>query len=144
MSQPNDNHNNNKRSAHNTTTTSGCGDGYLPPAMKKAKSQAVASSLDGNKNGIPFHFDTTDLVDPSSPIIEEDPASPNYDAVCQGSPSGGVTSNLSRKKATPPHPAKKLVIKLLKGSFFASPFLLWERFRIHWCQDVSLVVGFIR
>ncbi|KAF7120130.1 hypothetical protein RHSIM_Rhsim13G0114000 [Rhododendron simsii] len=80
--------------------------------MKKAKSEAVASSLDRNKNGIPFRFD-----DPPSPTtIEDDPTNPNYDVVAHSSGGGGgVTSNLSRKKATPPHPAKKLVIKLLKA-----------------------------
>ncbi|XP_058203740.1 cullin-4-like isoform X1 [Rhododendron vialii] len=79
------------------------------PAMKKAKSQAVASSLD-NKNGLHhhqqpphhhIHFDTD--LDSS---IEQDS---NIAA------SSAVTANLSRKKATPPQPAKKLVIKLLKA-----------------------------
>ncbi|KAG5515819.1 hypothetical protein RHGRI_036759 [Rhododendron griersonianum] len=109
MSQTNDTTiNNNKRPAHTTTTTTTT---YLPAAMKKAKSEAVASSLDRNKNGIPFCFD-----DPPSPTnIEDDPTNPNYDVVAHSSGGGGVTSNLSRKKATPPHPAKKLVIKLLKA-----------------------------
>ncbi|KAI8524371.1 hypothetical protein RHMOL_Rhmol13G0145400 [Rhododendron molle] len=107
MSQTNDTTTtNNKRPAHTTTSS------YLPGEMKKAKSEAVASSLDRNKNGIPFRFD-----DPPSPAtIEDDPTNPNYDVVAHSSGGGGgVTSNLSRKKATPPHPAKKLVIKLLKA-----------------------------
>ncbi|KAL6991466.1 hypothetical protein U1Q18_009578, partial [Sarracenia purpurea var. burkii] len=116
------------RSAYNaaaaTTTSSSSAGGHFP-AMKKAKSQAVACSLDA-KNGIQhqqqqqpqhLHFDT-DLdaaTDHLSPMIE-DPNNPNDVIVDPAAGLGRVTANLSRKKATPPQPTKKLVIKLLKGS----------------------------
>ncbi|KAK6124066.1 hypothetical protein DH2020_042191 [Rehmannia glutinosa] len=105
-----------------TTTATGAGGAPVFPAMKKAKSQGVACSLDGNKNGqqqiTPHgHFGA------HSPMIEDDPS----DGAMEASPSsavfgrgvsasgGGVTANLSRKKATPPNPTKKLVIKLVKA-----------------------------
>ncbi|KAL2524452.1 Cullin-4 [Abeliophyllum distichum] len=92
--------------------------------MKKAKSQAVAYSID-NKNGqqsVPHvHFDHSG----HSSIIDEDSNDVVLDAsassnsfgrgVGGGSGGSGVTANLSRKKATPPQPAKKLVIKLVKA-----------------------------
>ncbi|KAL7102674.1 hypothetical protein ACP275_08G132900 [Erythranthe tilingii] len=95
------------------------------PPMKKAKSQGVSCSVDGNMNGQQqptphVHFAETPAL---SPMIEDDP----NDAVLEASsPSsafgrvgatcgGGITSNLSRKKATPPQPTKKLVIKLFKA-----------------------------
>lgn len=85
---------------------------YFSP-MKKAKSQAVACSIDSNKNGLQQHvrFDDNDAM------IDD----PNLNDVVDPSPSvirasaGGITANLARKKATPPQPAKKLVIKLNKG-----------------------------
>lgn len=90
-----------------STPSTGSGDvGSGGPAyslMKKAKSQAV--------NGQHVHFDN--LEDPSgnSAMMEDS----NMDAPSRVSVGGGVTANLSRKKATPPQPAKKLVIKLVKG-----------------------------
>ncbi|KAL3616891.1 Cullin-4 [Castilleja foliolosa] len=87
-------------------------------AMKKAKSQGAACSVDGNKNGQQHiaphvHFST------HSPLIEYDTsdASPSSAGFSRGASAsgGGITSNLSRKKATPPDPTKKLVIKLLKA-----------------------------
>ncbi|KAK4399362.1 Cullin-4 [Sesamum angolense] len=107
-------------SPHSSTTPTATGVGAVPvvPAMKKAKSQAVACSLDGNKNGQQqitphVHFAETPV---HSPMMEDDPS----DVVMEASPSstvfgrgvsasgGGVTANLSRKKATPPQPTKKL------------------------------------
>ncbi|CAN4105402.1 unnamed protein product [Withania somnifera] len=80
-------------------------------SMKKAKSQAVACSID-NKNGQHVHFssDIDNLEDPSgnSAMMEDS----SIDASSVG---GAVTANLSRKKATLPQPPKKLVIKLVKG-----------------------------
>ncbi|KAM7505971.1 hypothetical protein LguiB_004875 [Lonicera macranthoides] len=93
-----------------TSTTSTTTPGGHSPAMKKAKSQAIAFSTD--KNGLqhrsqqqssPLHFD------PDMDTIED----PSPNDVSRS--SSAVTSNLSRKKATPPQPAKKLVIKLLKA-----------------------------
>ncbi|XP_027089059.1 cullin-4 isoform X1 [Coffea arabica] len=102
----------------------------LVPAMKKAKSQAVAYSLDNNKNGQPPHVHFSPDIDVNNAsmldVEEEDPGSLSSDvvmdpnlssfnsnAMSRGASSG--TANLSRKKATPPQPQKKLVIKLLKG-----------------------------
>ncbi|KVH97357.1 hypothetical protein Ccrd_000517 [Cynara cardunculus var. scolymus] len=86
--------------------------------MKKAKSQAVACSLD-SKNGIKqHHFDdatTNSSVDPFS-MIEDHAETDVVDSdSARASSSGGFTANLARKKAIPPQPAKKLVIKLLKA-----------------------------
>ncbi|CAI9782156.1 unnamed protein product [Fraxinus pennsylvanica] len=93
-------------------------------AMKKAKSQAVAYSLDSNKNSqqsITPHVHFADSP-AHSPMIEDDPndvleASPSSGrgAAAVGGHEGGTIANLSRKKATPPQPAKKLVIKLNKA-----------------------------
>ncbi|KAJ9565787.1 hypothetical protein OSB04_001753 [Centaurea solstitialis] len=120
----NNNNNRNKRSSSSTTytspppptttTTTGGGGGTAHfSGMKKAKSQAVSCSLDNNnnKNGFQHHqFDTNS--DPSSMI--EDPTE-NNDGGGRSSSGSGFTANLARKKATPPQPAKKLVIKLLKA-----------------------------
>ncbi|KAL0352848.1 UNVERIFIED_CONTAM: Cullin-4 [Sesamum angustifolium] len=114
-------------SPHSSTTPTATGVGAVPvvPAMKKAKSQAVACSLDGNKNGQQQITPHVHFAEPPvhSPMMEDDPS----DVVMEASPSstvfgrgvsasgGGVTANLSRKKATPPQPTKKLVIKLVKA-----------------------------
>ena len=92
---------------------------HFQPPMKKATSQAVACSLDPNKNGLQHHHnqDDNDVVfDPSSISLDDDSKSDDAPAP--------ATANLSRKKATPPQPAKKLVIKLVKGwvSFFLISF----------------------
>lgn len=96
------------------------------PPMKKTKSQPVTTSLDPNKNGLHHHerpssninpslaADDSDF-DPSSMALDED-LKPD-DSPLIGA-SRAVATNLSRKKATPPQPAKKLVIKLVKGPFF--------------------------
>ena len=80
---------------------------FLP--MKKAKSQAASacSPLDHNKNGL--HHSEDVVFDPSSMSLDDDPKLVDY----RTPPS---TANLSRKKATLPQPAKKLVIKLVKGN----------------------------
>ncbi|KAL0442515.1 UNVERIFIED_CONTAM: Cullin-4 [Sesamum latifolium] len=114
-------------SPHSSATPTSTGVGAVPvvPAMKKAKSQAVACSLDGNKNGQQQITPHVHFAEPPvhSPMMEDDPS----DVVMEASPSstvfgrgvsasgGGVTANLSRKKATPPQPTKKLVIKLVKA-----------------------------
>ncbi|GMP73586.1 hypothetical protein CsSME_00031299 [Camellia sinensis var. sinensis] len=98
--------NNKKRSVYNTTTSSSSGGGANFLAMKKAKSQAVACSLD-NKNGLQHHQHSSSMIqDPNDPNDVVDPAAAGL---------GRSATNLSRKKATPPQPAKKLVIKLLKA-----------------------------
>ncbi|MCD7461533.1 Cullin-4 [Datura stramonium] len=99
-------------SSSSPTTVSGRTPAYS--SMKKAKSQAVACSIE-NKNGQHVHFSSEidNLDDPSgnSAMMEDS----NTDATSRSSVGGGVTANLSRKKATLPQPAKKLVIKLVKG-----------------------------
>lgn len=110
-----------KRSATATATpssSSASATSNFPP-MKKAKSQAVSacSPLDHscNKNGI-HHFssgttaDNDVVFDPSSMTLDDDPKLQDF--------SPPAAANLSRKKATPPQPAKKLVIKLVKGTIF--------------------------
>ncbi|CAI9783451.1 unnamed protein product [Fraxinus pennsylvanica] len=94
------------------------------PAMKKAKSQSVPCSLDSNKNGQQsinphVHFADTPA---HSPMTEDDPSSvlegslsSGRGAAAVGGHEGGTIANLSRKKATPPQPAKRLVIKLNKA-----------------------------
>ncbi|XP_055803011.1 cullin-4-like [Solanum dulcamara] len=97
MSQPN------KRSSSFTTPPPS----PLSRSMKKAKSQAAATdeiNNNNNKNGQQqqqhHKFESTD--DRCVSMIQDS--------------GGGVTSNLSRKKATLPQPPKKqLVIKLLKA-----------------------------
>lgn len=138
-------HSHKRQSPFTSSTSSATASGGAPPlvpAMKKAKSQAVAYSLD-NKNGQPHHVHfSTDIEaiggsntgNPTSMIDaeEEDPSNLSTDVVMDpgninnfnGVPvtrSSG-TANLSRKKATPPQPQKKLVIKLLKGFIFPSFF----------------------
>ncbi|CAN1302289.1 CUL4 [Linum perenne] len=99
-----------------TTTPSAAGSSATLPPMKKAKSQAVSacSPLDSssNKNGL-HHFtapnsaDNDVLFDPSSMALDD-----NTSLVDAAPPAA---ANLSRKKATLPQPAKKLVIKLNKA-----------------------------
>lgn len=94
----------------------------ISAAMKKAKSQAINYSSTAEKNGIRFNDDDNDDED-SNPMILEDNIIKNHDILggAGSSSSGGgggcsraIAANLSRKKATPPQPAKKLVIKLVK------------------------------
>ncbi|TYH67322.1 hypothetical protein ES332_D06G181300v1 [Gossypium tomentosum] len=101
-----------KRSITNVTASSSSSSSpHFQPPMKKAKSQAVACSLDPNRNGLHHHHNNQDdnnvLFDPSSMPLHDD--SKSADARTP------AAANLSRKKATPPQPAKKLVIKLLKA-----------------------------
>ncbi|WRX26491.1 Cullin [Theobroma cacao] len=93
-----------------TASSSSSSSPHFHPSMKKAKSQAVACSLDPNKNGLHHHHnqDDNDVVfDPSSMALDDDSKPDDARAP--------AAANLSRKKATPPQPAKKLVIKLVKA-----------------------------
>ncbi|XP_022848611.1 cullin-4-like [Olea europaea var. sylvestris] len=134
MSQPTSTNPNKRSSPCSSTSTtaaattrdaaSGSSGAAIFPAMKKAKSQPVACSLDSNKNGqqsIPPHVHFTDSPSPS-PMIEDDPSdvlegslSSGHGAAAVGGHEGGTIANLSRKKATLPQPAKRLVIKLNKA-----------------------------
>ncbi|KAJ6766320.1 CULLIN-4A [Salix purpurea] len=88
------------------TASTSASNNFLP--MKKAKSQAAStcSPLDHNKNGL--HHSEDVVFDPSSMSLDDDPKLVDYR-------TPPATANLSRKKATPPQPAKKLVIKLVKA-----------------------------
>ncbi|KAL6992230.1 hypothetical protein U1Q18_010338 [Sarracenia purpurea var. burkii] len=147
---------NNKRSPYTYTSisisisTSTSGGGALFPAMKKAKSQAVACSVD-NKNGLQhqpphhIHFNTDlDAADDHLSLNIDDPNNPNDVAVdlAAGIGRAGVTANLSRKKATPPQPAKKLVIKLLKDYFHYGIKLKLSGNQNIYCMNFMRIVQF--
>ncbi|GKV04887.1 hypothetical protein SLEP1_g16982 [Rubroshorea leprosula] len=96
--------------------------------MKKAKSQVVACfPLNLNENDLHRHHTqvTNDVVfDPLATMVIDDDVRPDESRA-------PAAANLSHKKATaaPPQPAKKLMIKLLKGVL-----LCWISFWIHlWC-----------
>ncbi|KAI5591920.1 hypothetical protein POPTR_004G132900v4 [Populus trichocarpa] len=93
-------------SASTSTASTSASNSFLP--MKKAKSQAASacSPLDHNKNGL-YHSDDV-VFDPSSMSLDDDLKLVDYR-------TPPAAANLSRKKATPPQPAKKLVIKLVKA-----------------------------
>ncbi|KAJ6333275.1 hypothetical protein OIU77_009191 [Salix suchowensis] len=99
-----------KRSATATATasTAGTSTSSTYPPMKKAKCQAASafSPLDYSKNGL--HHSDEVVFDPSSISLDDDPKLVDY----RPPPAA---ANLSRKKATLPQPAKKLVIKLVKA-----------------------------
>ncbi|XP_077253878.1 cullin-4-like isoform X1 [Tasmannia lanceolata] len=86
--------------------------------MKKAKSNSLTFSLD--KNGLQNQqncFNNNDDDDDDSTLVDEDLKIGSKDISQIGLGvvgCSGVGSNLSRKKAIPPQPAKKLVIKLTK------------------------------
>ncbi|KAL5977480.1 Cullin-4 [Asimina triloba] len=97
--------------------------------MKKAKSQPPSFSID-SKNGLQqqqqqLNHLSSDDGDADSMLVEEDlkaDATADASSIAIGVVGGsrnptstGVAANLSRKKATPPQPARKLVIKLVKG-----------------------------
>ncbi|KAF9684160.1 hypothetical protein SADUNF_Sadunf04G0088800 [Salix dunnii] len=88
------------------TASTSASNNFLP--MKKAKSQAASacSPLDHNINGL--HHSEDVVFDPSSMSLDDDPKLVDYR-------TPPATANLSRKKATLPQPAKKLVIKLVKA-----------------------------
>ncbi|GMN43249.1 hypothetical protein TIFTF001_012455 [Ficus carica] len=102
-------------SSSSSSSLSAAAAAAIGPPMKKSKSQAVACSLDPNKNGLHHHHhhrnhsqDGNDVVfDPSAMSLDED---------LKPSDGPSFAANLSRKKATPPQPSgKKFVIKLNKA-----------------------------
>ncbi|KAK1308674.1 Cullin-4 [Acorus calamus] len=100
------------------------------PTMKKAKSSAAAAAAIAEKNGLHHrhrHGNRSfkevagegDEVEDLSMLVEDDDDHPLLKSEVGTSLLGGrgilvAAANLSRKKATPPQPAKKLVIKLVK------------------------------
>lgn len=110
--------NSSSAAASSSSSSSSLSAAAIGPPMKKSKSQAVACSLDPNKNGLHHHHhhhnhsqDGNDVVfDPSAMSLDED---------LKPSDGPSFAANLSRKKATPPQPSgKKFVIKLNKGDRF--------------------------
>lgn len=69
------------------------------------------------KKAIPYSVDTKNGI--LNNHFNNDPTGTDVGSA-RATSSGGFTSNLSRKKAIPPQPAKKFVIKLLKGLQFTT------------------------
>ncbi|KAK3205036.1 hypothetical protein Dsin_019082 [Dipteronia sinensis] len=99
----------NKRTATTTNNNSNNNNSNNCPSMKKAKSQAVDAA---SKNGLQHHdfasSPESDVVfDPSSMSLDDD--------LKPDEPRAPAAANLARKKAQPPQPAKKFVIKFRKA-----------------------------
>ncbi|KAK8575953.1 hypothetical protein V6N12_063601 [Hibiscus sabdariffa] len=84
--------------------------------MTKAKSQALPwpCSLDPNKNTFQHYHSNSNTQGAEDLVLDASSMSLNDDPKSAGAPSPAA-ANLYRKKATPPQPAKKLVIKLVKA-----------------------------
>lgn len=68
-------------------------------SFEKHVVQQVTSEEDGTSDLMTIDLKADELSGPTSGMVM----------------GGGITANLSRKKATPPQPARKLVIKPFKG-----------------------------
>lgn len=109
---------------NNNNNNSGTGS-----AMKKPKGQSVLYSFD--KNGVQHYVSSEDTM--------------LVDLKNEGSSASATAANLSRKKATPPQPVKKLVIKPFKEKPKIPPNfeeVTWEKLKeavnaIHMKQPVS-------
>lgn len=90
-------------------------------ATKKPTNQEQTSIFDFEKNGkvgMAVEDSSADMMFMDG--VEDHPSTgsrPVSGMSLSSSPGVGTTANLSRKKATPPQPAKKLVIKPFKGTF---------------------------
>jgi hypothetical protein len=97
--------------------------GGIAPAMisatKKPKPQQAGGGGGGieayEKMGIRELVNEEETVAGELMVLEHQGVDPTVTPTPCAVPGGGTTANLSRKKATPPHPAKKLVIKPFKG-----------------------------
>lgn len=109
-------------------SSSSGGSGGISPNMisatKKPKNQQQTSLLDqfekNGKAGMVVDESNTDMmfvdgVEDHLANTGSYPAGPASAVTLSNSPVVGTTANLSRKKATPPQPTKKLVIKPFKG-----------------------------
>jgi hypothetical protein len=109
--------------------SSGGGSGGLSPNMisatKKAKNQQQTTLLEqfekNGKVGMAMEDSHGDMmfmdgVEDHLASTGSYPAGPASAVTLSSSPVVGTTANLSRKKATPPQPTKKLVIKPFKGT----------------------------
>lgn len=122
-----------------SSSSSGGGGGISPnmiSATKKPKNQQQTSILDqfdkNGKVGMAVEENTPDMmyvdgVEDHLASTVSYPAGSVSAVTLSNNPGVGTTANLSRKKATPPPPAKKLVIKPFKGMFtWELPlFVLW-------------------
>lgn len=90
-------------------------------ATKKPKNQQQTSIPDGfeknGKLGMAVEVTNSDMMLMNGVEDHLASAGPASAMTVSSSPGIGTTANLSRKKATPPQPARKLVIKPFKGSF---------------------------
>jgi hypothetical protein len=96
----------------------------IAPAMisatKKPKPQQAGGGGGGGieayeKMGIRELVNEEEIVAGELMVLEHQGVDPTVTPTPCAVPGGCTTANLSRKKATPPHPAKKLVIKPFKG-----------------------------
>ncbi|KAJ7544778.1 hypothetical protein O6H91_09G092800 [Diphasiastrum complanatum] len=100
-----------------STTSSESAGATMIPATKKSKPQASFDSVE--KNGLQ-HYGTDEDVHSDLMLVDMKSDSPISVGAATavvlggGSSAGGTFANLSRKKATPPQPVKKLVIKPFK------------------------------
>lgn len=110
-------------------SSSSGGSGGISPNMisatKKPKNQQQTSILDqfekNGKVGMAVEDNSADMmfvdgVEDHLASTGSYPAGPASAVTLSNSPGVGTTANLSRKKATPPQPVKKLVIKPFKGT----------------------------
>lgn len=89
----------------------GTGGSTMLSASKKPKPQSGLESFE--KNGVQ---QLTSEEDSASDLMTIDLKADDLSGPTPGMVmGGGTTANLSRKKATPPQPARKLVIKPFKG-----------------------------
>jgi hypothetical protein len=111
-------------------SSSGAGSGGISPSMitatKKPKNQQQTTLLEqfekNGKAGMVADENSADVmfmdgVEDHLASTGSYPAGPASAVILSNSPVVGTTANLSRKKATPPQPTKKLVIKPFKGTF---------------------------
>ncbi|KAL4200513.1 hypothetical protein AMTRI_Chr02g253910 [Amborella trichopoda] len=107
-----------RHSSCSPSATTSSGNGGTGPAMKKAKSlsssasQPPFSSSSSDKQNPRFLDEDAMLVDLKDEVIPV-PAAQAV-ALSAGCSGTGMAANLSRKKATPPQPTKKLVIRPFK------------------------------
>jgi hypothetical protein len=118
-------------------SSGGSGSGGISPSMISASKKPKQQQQQQQQSGLPVdQFEKHGMMvmataggdDTSSPdmmmdVLDEHltsggsyPAGPTSAMSLSSSPGIGTTANLSRKKATPPQPAKKLVIKPFKGA----------------------------
>jgi len=114
-----------KKRLSSSSSGGGGGSGGISPNMisatKKPKNQTSILEFEKNgKGGMVVEENSSDVmfmegVEDHLASTGSYPAGPASAVTLSNSPGIGTTANLSRKKATPPQPTKKLVIKPFKG-----------------------------